>query len=440
MFDYLRKTKGILGINERNQKYIRPSGFRRAIRIVDNKLKTKKILQNAGIPVPETYGQINTRRALYEFSWEDLPLSFTIKPNRGHGGKGIVVFYGRKKGEIFTWVKADGSFIRLRDLQLHILEILDGYYSLSGVTDVAFFEERIKISPDLKPYTFKGVPDIRVLVYNQVPIMAELRLPTKESEGKANLHLGAIGVGIDLTKGETTNAILRNKLIDYVPGSRNLLRGIHIPYWDDILEISVRCQLATKVGFMGVDIALDRDRGPVVLELNARPGLSIQVANLSPLGDRLARVRGLSIKSPKRGVRVAKELFGEENEEEEPAKKPVLGINEQITIIAPDGAHHETVAKIDTGAYRTSVSKEIAQNLKTNGVVRYKTVKSALGKEDRPIIELRFKLDGKIIETEAFVADRTDLKKDVIVGRKDIKGFIIDPSKNILLGSNGKTP
>ncbi|HBZ98517.1 MAG TPA: alpha-L-glutamate ligase-like protein, partial [Pseudomonas sp.] len=40
------------------------------------------------------------------------------------------------------------------------------------------------------------VPDIRIIVLMGYPIMAMLRLPTRQSGGKANLHQGAIGVGV----------------------------------------------------------------------------------------------------------------------------------------------------------------------------------------------------------------------------------------------------
>ena len=53
---------------------------------------------------------------------------------------------------------------------------------------------------------------------------------------------------------------------------------------------------------MGADIAIDRDHGPVFLELNARPGLSIQIANLDGLLGRLQRVEGLKIKTAEKGV------------------------------------------------------------------------------------------------------------------------------------------
>ena len=41
------------------------------------------------------------------------------------------------------------------------------------------------------------------------------------------------------------------------------------------------CRLshALQLGYVGVDIVLDANYGPMVLEANARPGLNIQIAN-----------------------------------------------------------------------------------------------------------------------------------------------------------------
>ena len=286
-------------------------------------------------------------------------------------------------------------------------------------------------------YTRRGIPDIRIIVHNLVPVMAELRLPTPESEGRANLHLGAIGVGIDLGTGITTTAIYKDKLIEYMPGIKLSLRGIKIPFWKDILKLAVLAQKVSKIGFLGVDIAIDRDKGPTILELNARPGLSIQIANLAPLKDRLERVKGLKIPSVERGVKIGQNLFGGEVEEEleEISGRKVIGINEPIEIIDSHWNKYSTVAKIDTGAYRTAISWEIAEKLGLNNPIKYKKVRSALGTEERPIIELSFILDKVLISTEAFIAKRGEMKYDVIVGRKDLKRFLVDPSKNVFMSS-----
>ena len=317
MFEIYKKSKTILGMNSRNLRFIRPNNFKKAKRLADNKLKSKRLLGKNGLPVPALIAKIKTRQELDVFDFSTLPNSFVLKPNMGLGGEGILVVYGRKKGMTNVWVKADRSLVTENDLKNQIINILDGSFSRTNTPDIAFFEERVKLSKTFKPYSYRGIPDIRVIVYNKVPVMAMLRLSTQESQGKANLQLGGIGCGIDMATGTTTSAVQgKSRFIENVPGSRLSLSGIRIPYWQQILELAVKAQEVSGLGFLGADITIDRDQGPVFLELNARPGLSIQIANMEGLLTRLNRVEGLRVKSVKHGVKLAKNLFGGEIEEE----------------------------------------------------------------------------------------------------------------------------
>lgn len=424
----------ILGMNARNLNYIRPFNKKGAIKIADNKLLTKKVLSKAGLPALQTYGVIKTRKEFDEFNWEELPPSFVVKPNRGMGGSGVLIVYGRRKKSPQTWVQADRTPVTIKDLRSHIFNILDGNYSLTSLPDVAIIEERVKLHKTFKPYSYRGIPDVRIIVFNNIPVMAELRLPTRDSMGKSNLHLGGIGVGIDMSNGTTTTAIFRNKIIERLPEKKLPLSGIKISQWQEILELAIESQRASGVGYLGVDIALDRERGPVIVELNARPGLSIQLANLASLGERLERVAGLKIKSVKRGIRIAKDLFGGEieSELEEISGKKVIGINEPIEIMDSKGEKHQTTAKIDTGAYRTTICVSLAEEYGlTKKITRYKKARSALGIQERPIINLTFILDKRLVSTEAFIANRQEMKYDIIVGRKDLKRFLVNPAKKV---------
>lgn len=439
MLSFLKKSRNILGINSRNLSYIRPSNPQKSVQLADNKLKTKKILKQSGIPIASTFGIIRHHKDLENFDWSKLPDSFALKPNRGVGGEGILVVYGRKKNN--NWVKADKSEISIKDLQNHINNILDGNFSLFNIPDVAFFEERVRILKLFKPYSYRGIPDIRIIVYNKVPVMAMLRIPTKGSAGKANLHQGGIGAGIDLSSGVTTTAILgKKKIIEYVPETRLLISGIQIPYWTDILKLAVKAQIVSNLGYLGADIAIDREKGPVFFELNARPGLSIQIANMASLKDRLERIKGLKIKTIKRGVRIAQDLFGGEIEEEveETTGKKIIGINEEVEIIDKQGLHHKIMAKIDTGAFRTTICQSLAEQFGIGKNIGYKEVRSALGTEQRSIIEFSFILDRYPVNTQAFVADREEMKYDMIIGRRDLKRFLVDPDKKVFMTQETK--
>jgi alpha-L-glutamate ligase-like protein len=452
-------TYGILGMNARNQKYLKTT--KRFRRILDSKLATKKALSRAGLPTLETIAVIKSRKELFSFDWGKLPNSFVLKPNRGFGGEGIVVVYARKKihqktaffqkdlmaekDENMLWIRADRTLISKKELETHVFDILEGNFSLSYLPDIAFFEERAKVIKELKPYSWRGVPDIRVIVYEGVPVMAMLRLPTEESAGRANLHEGAVGVGIDLATGKTLSAIHHGKFIDYYPGTRYLLRGVQIPYFKKILGLAVTAQKVTKTKFLGVDIAVDREKGPLIFELNLRPGLQIQTANLAGLEERLKRIKGLSLKTEERGIKLAQHLFSEEEyEEEEFFGKKVIGVIEEIEIpyIETKGdkeieKRYKKLAKIDTGALRSSISNEILKKLNIKELEEKRIVRSSLGEEIRPIAPLTFYLKGEKIDTEVFVADRAQMKYEMIIGRRDLKNFIVDPSK-VRIGSSTK--
>lgn len=465
MTSFFKIKRNILGMNARNLRFIRPNNLRRAKKLADDKLFSKRVLEKAELPVPKLLAKVQNFEELENFDWGSLPESFVLKPNRGFGGEGILVVYGKKKNLPNTWIKADGSLVTIEDIKTHIRNILDGSFSLAGVPDIAFFEERLKLLKLFKLYAYKGIPDIRIIVYNKVPVMAMLRLPTRESGGKANLQQGAIGVGIDMATGVTTTSVLgKGKMIEYIPETRLLLSGIKIPYWKDILRMAVRAQEISGLGFLGADVAIDRDRGPVFLELNARPGLSIQIANMDGLLGRLRRVEDLKIKTVEKGVAVGMNLFGGEVEEEIEgiSGKKIIGTVEKVKLVGKDGKEIEVEAKIDTGAYSTSIDANLAKELSFSSVLEYfdkiekpagftreqaKEVEENLrkkylaGHEDledivviysssgvtiRPKVKIKLIIDNLEIISIANIVERTELKQPMIVGRKDLKKFLIE--------------
>lgn len=428
MFGLLKTQREVLSLNARALEYTASANVRQAIRLANNKLATKQLLQKAGVGTPRLFAVIASRSELKRFNWTKLPPSFVIKPNSSSGGGGIIVIFGRnRKG---NWVKADKTEVFIPELKDHVLDILDGNFSRGNIPDSAFMEQRVRNHADLKPYSVKGVPDIRIIVSHHVPVMAMLRLPTEESNGRANLHAGGIGVGIDLGLGITTTAIHHGELIEYLPGSRVRLSGIRLPVWHDILLTALKAADALGITFAGVDVALDRDDGPVVLEVNARPGLDIQLANMAPLRSRLRRVQGLKVTRPEKGVQLATTLFGSEAAEAsaDVSDRAILGIIEEVTIFDSQAAPHPVAAKIDTGAYRTTIDEALAKEYGLHKVIiDEKSVRGALGEATRPIVELTMKLHGHLIKTNAFITDRSAMNYRMLVGRRDLKGFLVDP-------------
>ena len=287
IFAGLRRA-GVLGINRRNANYTLRWNPRHFYPLVDDKLATKRLCQAAGIPVPALLAV-----ARHHFQIRHLlPLladrdTFVLKPVHGALGNGIVVVTGRAGGLL---VRAGGRTLRSVDFDYHAAGIISGLYSLGGQPDMAMVEERLETHPLFADLATQGVPDVRVIIYRGVPVMAMTRLPTRASDGRANLHQGALGVGIDLLTGRTRFAILRGRPATRNPDSGRSVLDVEIPAFDHILEIAVRAADRTHLGYVGADVVIDAARGPVILELNARPGLAIQLANRAGLRPRLDTV------------------------------------------------------------------------------------------------------------------------------------------------------
>jgi len=271
------RAMGIVGINQRNCELVLPNNPRRLYPLVDDKLRTKQLAISVGIQVPELYATVETEHDIRRFTQSlEQRSEFVIKPVNGSGGKGILVVVGRHKR---WWIKASGDRVSEIDIQRHLSNILSGIYSLGGTPDTALIEYRVQSHNVFDKIAYKGVPDVRVILYKGVPIMAMLRLPTRASDGKANLHQGAVGVGIDLIDGMACGAVCHNELIEFHPDSDEPLLDFHVPFWKDLRLLATRCFELVPLGYMGVDIVIDQAYGPMVLELNARPGLSIQICN-----------------------------------------------------------------------------------------------------------------------------------------------------------------
>lgn len=285
------RSNGVLGLNERNADYIMRLNPRRLYPLVDDKALTKEIALKAGMAVPDLYGIIAHQVEVKNFAniVRDQE-SFVIKPARGSGGDGILVVTGRGKRKRDNYRLSSGLFVSEGEILHHISNTVGGQYSLSGTRDKALIEYCVHFDPTFAEISYQGVPDIRVIVYRGYPAMAMVRLPTRASDGKANLHQGAVGAGVDMATGETLNGVLDNEVVDEHPDTGALVAGLSIPQWDFILESSARGYDVTGLGYLGVDMVIDNDLGPLILEMNARPGLNIQIANGSGLANRIARI------------------------------------------------------------------------------------------------------------------------------------------------------
>jgi len=282
------RQSGVLGLNERNIEYIQKYNARKLFPLVDDKLQTKRLALAAGMAVPELYGVLASHHDIRNFPQivAGHP-GFVIKPAHGSGGDGILVIPGEQIRSNGCYQLIDGTFISEPEIGHHVSNIISGQYSLVGTRDCALVERCIRVDATFESLCYQGVPDIRVIVLNGYPVIAMARLPTRRSKGKANLHQGAVGIGIDLTTGTTLNGVMDETLVREHPDTGVPVSGLAIPQWEELLLLSASCYPLTGLGYLGVDIILDRDFGPLILELNARPGLSIQIANQCGLRNRL---------------------------------------------------------------------------------------------------------------------------------------------------------
>ncbi|MBE6447877.1 MAG: alpha-L-glutamate ligase-like protein [Alphaproteobacteria bacterium] len=296
MFAWLKKyckpselsKAGVLGMNARNFDVIGKYNNRRLYPLVDDKVKTKMLANNIGISTPKLIGKIECQYEVKDIlKIIDGYKEFVIKPAQGSGGKGVLVIVNYEDGIFET---ASGRKISYHDVYQHISNILSGLYSLGGKYDTAIIEELVHFSDVFKEYSYQGVPDVRLIIYKGFPIMAMTRLPTKASGGRANLHQGAVGVGLDIRTGRALHGVLRNVPVTEQPDTGANLMQIQVPFWKEHLIIGALAYDMTNLGYLGADIVLDANKGPMMLELNARPGLAIQIANGIGLKTRIKEV------------------------------------------------------------------------------------------------------------------------------------------------------
>lgn len=417
----------ILGMNARTQIYT-------ALNSADSKkygfskLKAKNFLKKHGIQVPQLYATIAGREELREFEWKKIQGGFAIKPANGSAGKGILVIKGRI-GKQAKWQDIEDNVYSQSDLDLHISDILEGRYTTWGNRHSALIEERVPIHPDLEQHVEVGTPDLRIILFNKIPVMAMMRLPTIESDGRANLDQGAIGVGIDLGTGKTIHGVSgKKKVIRTIPKSGQSVSGIQVPSWVSALKVAVRVANATGYKFFGVDLFLHPQKGPMVAEVNGFPGLSIQLANKSGLRRRLQRIEGIEARNVNHAVKIAQSLFAESFPAtgEGDVDLIILEPKEKIMLIGDDKKQEELTALINTGRYRSAISQEVASELGLFDAddLLWKQMSDDEGKV--PIIEVPFVIRDRLVKSQMAVSKRLSRKRNAVeIGRKDLKGFLV---------------
>jgi alpha-L-glutamate ligase-like protein len=281
-------ARKVLTMNQRNLHYIYPNNHRRYFPIADNKMLTKEFLKDAPVSVPETLKSYGSFYEMRNLERELAALSdFVIKPAKGSGGGGIIVITKKEKG---LWYSAGGKPYAFEELKRHITDIIFGVYSF-GLDDTAIIEQRVIQHPFMEKLSPMGLADIRIILHQNNPVMCMSRIPTRHSDGKANLKQGAVGVGIDILSGVSEFALLDGSFITRHPDTCLKLVGRSLPYWREVMSMSQAIAEHVPLKYLGVDIAFGL-HGPVLLEINVRPGLKIQNVNQTGMREILEELQG----------------------------------------------------------------------------------------------------------------------------------------------------
>jgi alpha-L-glutamate ligase-like protein len=285
----------VMGINRRNREFVYLNNMRSLAPIASSKLRTKEALLNSRIPAPKLYAVIESHREVRRFRQTVEGLSsFVIKPDHGSRGNGVFIVNGLVPE---GYLNGGGKPVKESKFLSLIHEILSGEYCPVRGRDNALVEERIVTHPLLTEVSGASTADVRLILHRGQPIMAMLRLPTAASRGRANLHQNGVGAGVSMETGRIVAAIQHDRPLKAHPDTSCPLIGLEVPLWREIVSVATRCYSVIPLNYMGVDIMVDKDKGPLVVEVNLRPGLSIQNANNEGLGARVASQMQMGVKS-----------------------------------------------------------------------------------------------------------------------------------------------
>nr|MDD3719765.1 DUF1704 domain-containing protein [Candidatus Gracilibacteria bacterium] len=398
---------GILSMNERNLNYIKKLNPKSSVNLADNKVETKIFLEERGVSVPKTLSIISTKKQLNSFNFKSLKEDFfVVKPVFGSRGQGILIVENLKNGTY----KIGGEIVSEEILLDHMLDILNGDFSLNYGYDKVLIEEKLIPGNGFEKFCQYGLADIRLIVYNLVPVAAMIRVPTKISGGKANLSQGGAGFGIEVGSGILNTFYTNGKVYKKeFPEEYKLLKGFEIPFWNEILQASSKTQFFVNLGYLALDWVITGS-GPKILEINARAGLEIQNVCLLPLKNRLDKIKDLKITEPEKGVELSKSLFSEKITTNFTSGK-VIYLSQDAKLIYDD-TEENIVVNVDLTKSKNFISSYLYDLLSNTDFTIY------FG-DGIKFDKLKFQIDDTLDDDVA------------VLGTNIVKDFFIKPESNI---------
>lgn len=403
MFD-----SGILGNNARNLLYIKKFNHKKGIRLANDKLQTKDFLIERGIPFAKTYGIISSRKELYEFDFSYLPKkNFVVKPNQWSKGQGVYIvkyipeeqpegdmpkretvasnklrqrwniikkaFFQRFEDHQHSWTyQIWDKILTDQEFRRRLLDILDGKYSMTLGSDKIIIEEKLIAGELFKDFCEFWLADIRIIVFNLVPVATMIRVPTKESWGKANLAQWWLGFGIEVWSGKITSLLRKKKIYKTrFPKRFAHFQNKKIPYRNDILFLSSKVQYFVNLGYLALDRVITNE-GPKLLEINARAGLEVQKVTDTRLKNILNKIEDLKVSDPEKGVEIAKSLFSPEKYDLLGSK--ILYLSQYANFIIKKKEEEEKidiVVEVDLNRLGNYMSQKLFDKIKENKRERY---------------------------------------------------------------------
>lgn len=397
---------GILGNNARNLLYIKKFNDKKGIRLANNKLQTKDFLVERGIPFAKTYGIISNRKELYEFDFAYLPKkNFVVKPNHGSKWQGVyivkyieeehseeIIIEKPKKRFEKRWERIKKSFFQEFENKYHhgkyqigdelltdqefrrrLLDLLDGKYSMTLWWDSIIIEEKLIAGELFKDFCEYGLADIRVIVFNLVPVATMIRVPTKDSGGKANLAQWGLGFGIEVGSGKITSLLWKNKIYKIkFPKKFAHFHNKKLPYRNDILFLSSKVQYFVNLWYLALDWVITNE-WPKLLEINARAWLEVQKVSDTKLKNILDKIEDLKIIDPEKWVEIAKSLFTPEKSDLLWQHK-LLYLSQYANFIIKekeDEEKIEVIIEVDLNKSGNYMSQKLFDKIKENKRERY---------------------------------------------------------------------